>query len=232
MDGNLFGWFLGWVCLSGCCLVLSWISLYIGINRTLFFSIFVLLMLIMCTQSCVHQVNFVMSRTFVEFLGVPTMEQSSLGISHYILFSKCWMHFRTIFLSKLKCAKQFCSTHWPSCPCPRWSRNSYRADIFSASEEKFLYLLWVTLDVICGSVVMQFMILPRIWHRNWWTFIGVNTNFPDLSWLILTISWNKSLSPAKRVQQNLEQHICICILWLRGEWALCLGGIPCSWTGK
>lgn len=69
----------GFVSLAAC-LGLPWISIYSSIDGPLFFSVLVLLMLTMCTQSSAQQMNFVMSRRrSVEFLGVPTMKQSSSG---------------------------------------------------------------------------------------------------------------------------------------------------------
>lgn len=71
------------------CLVLSWISVYSGINRTIVFLSLSYFMFIKCTQSSVHQMNLVMNRRFVEFLGVPKMKQSSSGdLSLYFIF---WM---------------------------------------------------------------------------------------------------------------------------------------------
>lgn len=178
-------------------------------------------MLIMCPQSSVHQMNFVMNR-FVEFLGVPQWSKVARGFSHCILFSRCWIHFRTVFLSQTWNVKSnsapptdlhVLASGGAGIPTELiflcfWGKNS----LFALSH--IGCYLWLCGYTIHDPTACLEFATGLSESRNWRTFLGVNTNSPHLPWLVLTICWNKSLWVQPRFYtnecgvQNLEQHIC------------------------
>lgn len=101
-----------------------------------------------------------------------------------------------------------------------------RKNSFICSESHWMLsvALW-----LCSSWSLS---LPRIYHRiiRKQKLEDIYRREHEFPWF----SWNKSLwvqlrfYTNERGLQNLEQHICICILWLRGEWAPWLGEVPGS----
>lgn len=134
-------------------------------------------------------------------LMCPPWSRVARGISHCILFSRCWMHFRTIFLSQTEMCKAILLHPLTFMSLPQVEQEFLQGWYFLCFWGKISLFalshtgcyLW-----LCGYAIhdpapcLEFA-TGLSESGSWRTFIGVNTNFPDLSWLILTICWNKSL---------------------------------------
>lgn len=135
--------------------------------------------------------SFVMNRRFGVFLCSPTVYQNSSGgslIIFYSLYAECTSEPSSS--PKLKCKKQFCSAHWPSCPHPWWTEGIPTQLVFSLllSKTSPLFALshigcyqWLHGYTIHPSATcLEFTTRLSI-DRNWRTFIGTNLNFSDFS---------------------------------------------------